>query len=284
MAQDMAIRANLGCGPIFIDGPEWINLDHSPQHASVRQANLLEPLPIGTNSCEVVYSSHFLEHIPRAHVPSFLSECFRILKPGGVLRLVLPDFEEMCREYLLQRERGKHEQADFVIIEIIDQCIRLESGGELGKLYQSYQQEPDLHQDMRAYLRERNGESFTAIAMNPSSHCPQRSKILRRFHSVFSRLRMGVQNRWFHWLISQLPKAFVQQNVSFAGIGERHHWLWDYYQLKNGLEASGFTACAKCTHNQSKIPDFPFFPLDVDGDGYPRKGKESMFVEAVKPC
>jgi predicted SAM-dependent methyltransferase len=279
----MALRVNLGCGPVYAEGPEWINLDFSPTSTSVRQANLLETLPIDSNSCQVVYSSHFFEHIPRDKVPFFLGECIRILHPGGVLRLVLPDFQEMCREYLTQRECGDHEKADFLVIEIIDQCIRMQGGGELGRVYQRYQEEPVVNLRMRQYLKERNGENLATPAFSHPLSDPNKKRFGRFIFSVPGRLKNRLQREWFKWNISQLPKVFVEQNISFAAIGERHHWLWDYQQLSEELEAAGFQRCKLYTHNQSQINDFPFFPLDTDGDGLPRKGRESMFVEAVKP-
>ena len=45
---------------------------------------------------------------------------------------MVPDLEEMCREYLARRQMGAHEQADFVVLEMIDQCVRQVGGGEMG--------------------------------------------------------------------------------------------------------------------------------------------------------
>jgi predicted SAM-dependent methyltransferase len=59
---------NLGCGPVFVDSPEWANLDFSPSSPSVIRANLLVPLPLKSDSAQLVYSSHFLEHIPKSDV------------------------------------------------------------------------------------------------------------------------------------------------------------------------------------------------------------------------
>ncbi|MGZ5191826.1 MAG: class I SAM-dependent methyltransferase, partial [Flavisolibacter sp.] len=61
---------------------------------------MLECLPVPDSTATVVYSSHFLEHIPRDQVTSFLAECYRIIKSGGRLRLVLPDWEILCSVYL----------------------------------------------------------------------------------------------------------------------------------------------------------------------------------------
>ncbi|MFM7367383.1 MAG: hypothetical protein ACKO2Z_06190, partial [Sphaerospermopsis kisseleviana] len=83
-------------------------------------------------------------------------------------------------------------------------------------------------------------------------------------------------------LISLLPKAFREQNVSLAGIGERHHWLWDFYQLKSALDEVGFDNVQRFDFNTSQIDDFPFQPLDANSDNQPRKGQQSMYLEAVK--
>lgn len=129
-------KINLGCGPVFVDTSDWVNLDFSPASSAVRQANLLTRLPFADNAVGVVYSSHFLEHVPRAAVAGVLAECFRVLQPGGILRLVLPDLENLCRAYLAHRDGGEHDKADFIVLEMVDQCVRDTSGGELGRYYQ----------------------------------------------------------------------------------------------------------------------------------------------------
>ena len=84
-------------------------------------------------------------------------------------------------------------------------------------------------------------------------------------------------------MIQLLPRGFREQNVSLASVGERHHWLYDGHSLKQRLQASGFVAIERCTASTSHHPDFPFHPLDLAADGKPRKGAESLFIEAQKP-
>lgn len=158
-------KLNLGCGSVFIDSPEWINLDFETVSPAVRQANLLERLPLADKSASLVYSSHFLEHVPRSMVPSLLFEWLRVLAPGGVVRLVVPDLENMAREYLSMRETGANQLADFVVLEMIDQCVRRESGGELGRFYRQIAVQPvAAAAPMIDYIHARTGEDLRSPA------------------------------------------------------------------------------------------------------------------------
>lgn len=276
------IFINLGCGDVFVESQDWINLDYWPVSPSVKRANLLARLPLPSEGAKLVYASHFLEHIPKPDVAAFLKECHRVLEPGGVLRLVLPDLQEMASSYLKYREAGDHARADFLVLEIIDQCVRRTPGGELGRFYRSLREKPSEDaKRMGAFIRERTGEDLQA---RPASI----QKSITRLNwdtlaLLSSRLCSRLQQIWLRTWMRGLPTAFLSQNVSLASVGERHHWLWDFYQLQQALEIAGFTAVERCSAQDSTIADFPFFPLDVDNKGNPRKGGESMFVEAHKP-
>ncbi|MBM9538345.1 class I SAM-dependent methyltransferase [Desulfobulbus alkaliphilus] len=275
---------NLGCGPVFVDGPDWINLDFAAPTPSVRQANLLKRLPLPSAKAQLVYSSHFLEHIPKPEVDGFLRECLRILQPGGILRLVLPDLEEMARSYLAWRDSGEHEKANFLVLEMVDQCVRRESGGELGRLYQRLLREAasSEHHAMIAFIRERMGEDLASRSRLKVISEGRASTILD-LTWILRGARHRLQQAWVRLWLAGLPAAFRTQNVSLAGIGERHHWLWDFHQLQQTLSAVGFITVIRCSADSSSIKDFPFHPLDIDADGRPRKGLESMYVEARKP-
>ena len=273
---------NLGCGPVFVDAPDWVNLDFAPLCPSVRQANLLDRLPLPSNEARLVYSSHFLEHIPKSEVDAFLRECHRILKPGGLIRLVLPDLEEMARTYLALRESGDHERADFLVLEMIDQCVRRESGGELERCYRRLRAACDLHSGMIAFIRQRTGEDLRQISAlhnlpaGGACSAPLPGRLLQW-------IRHRLHRVWLQLWIAGLPAAFRAQNVSLAGVGERHHWLWDFHQLRSALKSVGFGEVQRCTADSSAMEDFPFYPLDLDAEDRPRKGADSMVVEARKP-
>lgn len=275
---------NLACGPIFVDSPDWANFDFSAA-LGVQRTNLLGRLPLADDSAHLVYSSHFLEHIPKPKVESFLRECFRVLKLGGVLRLVLPDLEEMARTYLRLRDDGKHEQADFLVLEMVDQCVRSQSGGELGKYYQKIRAKAKISgfesgdtADIIAFIKHRTGEQIDVtdpLVPNGQWGAAQVKLLLRTFPR-------WLQRYWIQAVLKMLPSAFRAQNVSLALVGEKHQWLWDFHQLQRALETVGFAAVERRSADSSAIADFPFLPLDLDSDGGPRKGKESMYIEAIK--
>ncbi len=271
---------NLGCGPVFSCDETWLNLDLCSSFPAVKSVNLLEGLPIQDSSVSFVYSSHFFEHIPRSKVGSFLNECFRILEPGGVIRLVLPDLENMATEYLRMRDAGEHDKANFVVLEIVDQCVRREPGGEMGRLFSLLKHNHNKKNlGIASYIRERVGEDLRIEdSFDVAVDGGLRSMLLKSF----SALPRFLKKCWMRLILRALPTAFVEQNVSFASLGERHHWLWDLWQIRNALEAAGFEGIVRQSAGCSVVPGFPFYPLDLDADGYPRKGSSSMYVEAVK--
>lgn len=59
----------------------------------------LQPLPIETATAELIYSSHTLEHVNNKAVAFFLKEAYRILKPGGIIRIVTPDIKLTYRAW-----------------------------------------------------------------------------------------------------------------------------------------------------------------------------------------
>ena len=78
----------------------------------VVQRDLSKPLPWPDRSARAIYSSHMVEHFEPLEAQRLLRECLRVLKPGGVLRLVLPDLEACVRHYQREKEAGNPRAAD----------------------------------------------------------------------------------------------------------------------------------------------------------------------------
>jgi predicted SAM-dependent methyltransferase len=95
--RDGKILIHLGCGEI--DSPEFINVDvrFSPHVHYVCDVIDLSIFP--DNHANLVYACHVLEHIHRDKLRKTLWEWKRILKPDGILRLSVPDFDRLIDIY-----------------------------------------------------------------------------------------------------------------------------------------------------------------------------------------
>ena len=66
---------------------------------NIRFANAGKHIPEKDNSINVVYSSHMLEHLDKEETHQFLIESRRILVTGGIIRVVVPDFDKLVNDY-----------------------------------------------------------------------------------------------------------------------------------------------------------------------------------------
>ena len=258
---------NLACGACHVDSAEWLNLDYTPLGPAVVQADLLGPLPLADASMDMVYSSHFIEHVPRARVAALLAECHRVLRHGGLLRLVVPDLLEMCGQYVQARRGGEHAVADRLVLEILDQCVRKRPGGELAQFYDAVRAGNDAA--LRRWVFERSGEMLTP----PGSGVTPPARLAARLASALQRRYIGLVCRL-------LPRAFREQNVSLAEVGELHAWLYDAHSLGALLQQAGFGQVQVVSFDRSSEAGIAWAQLDAGADGQPRKGHQSLYLEA----
>ena len=87
---------DIGCGP-YKTFPHWIGVDNG-HHWGMQGADIKSEATkldlIASQSCDAVFSSHLLEHIPYEDVPATLNEWMRVVKKNGHLMLYLPDKDE----------------------------------------------------------------------------------------------------------------------------------------------------------------------------------------------
>jgi predicted SAM-dependent methyltransferase len=125
-------KINLGCGLAVAGG--WVNIDgslnalvatlpRSLHHVAYRMTganryysedeycrllrehyfihhDLAYSIPLADGVADFIYSSHFLEHLFRRDGERLLMESFRVLKPGGTVRVVVPDLEHALSLYI----------------------------------------------------------------------------------------------------------------------------------------------------------------------------------------
>jgi predicted SAM-dependent methyltransferase len=270
---------NVACGNRF--HKDWTNIDFQTSFREVDTVNILEGLPYNDTIFDAVYSGHFLEHLTKTQVDFVLSEIHRVLKHQGIVRVVVPDLENVCREYLdivsnIQNDHNE-KKYEWIIIELLDQMVRVDSGGELAKIYQ----DPETFHDdiLREYIFTRVGEKLTPPAN--SSDSPRRKNRV-------SRLNMkNLKRAAFYTYVSAIKKLFPQsiKNSLILNtlVGERHLWMYDTYSLSKKLRESGFVDIKLLPYNESQIQGFSTYLLDNNEDGTPYKGTSSLYCEGRKP-
>ena len=123
------MKLNLGCGsetPV-----DWINVDYSigarffkiPGFSILNRKfrffnlqwdkrivlhDLRQKFPWPDESVDIVYSSHTLEHFTRLEGVHFLREAYRVLKLGGILRIVVPDLSVLVSKYINGETRADY--------------------------------------------------------------------------------------------------------------------------------------------------------------------------------
>jgi predicted SAM-dependent methyltransferase len=96
------LRLNWGCGEHT--APGWINADIKKGPGVNLACDILDGLPLDSDSIDYVVSVHALPELAYRDIVPALAELRRVLKPGGVLRLVLPDLQKGIRAYVLEKD------------------------------------------------------------------------------------------------------------------------------------------------------------------------------------
>jgi SAM-dependent methyltransferase len=248
--------------------PDWVNVEFFPHSvrysfpvlgalfrrgarqvtsagAPLRLADLRRGIPFPDASFDAVYHSHFLEHLDRPAASRFLRECLRVLRPGGVMRVVVPDLEVRAREYLaaLEAARRGEQGADLLhewsVVDIVDQMTRTDLGGE-----------------MQAWI----DAGWPWRRDRPPAPRPPAARPGLR--ARISRLLVGPPT----------PER----------TGELHRWWYDSYSLVKLLRETGFEGPELRRLGESAIPDWKRYEFETLPDGSPRH-PGSLYAEARKP-
>jgi predicted SAM-dependent methyltransferase len=113
-ARSSPVLLNLGAGPRGVDDAHWVNVDGAPDAGVRFLVDFQRPLPFDDASFDGVFCEHVLEHFSQEDGARLAAEVRRILRPGGVFRVVVPDAEFVLKSYLedpqaLVAERGEGE-------------------------------------------------------------------------------------------------------------------------------------------------------------------------------
>jgi len=279
---------NLGCGRRFDSA--WTNIDFTSTGDGVIAWDLTKGIPYPDRSFNVVYSSHVLEHFPKTEAKSFLDECYRVLRPEGVIRIAVPDLEQIAKTYLNSLEQascGSQEWADnydWMLLEMYDQTVRNYSGGEMAKYFLK-----EYIPNQEFILQRLGGEAENLLKtrnhINPEKPLvvDTKSKIRRILQQVYRFVRYRDYHRE-SILKLLLGKDYQALQIGrFRQGGEVHQWMYDRYSLALLLKTCGLENIVLRTASESYISNWTSFDLDTESDGTVYK-PDSLFMEAIKPA
>ncbi len=209
----MGIKLNLGASPIWSKNG-WHTLDHKLDESTATAiAGDAANIKLPDESCDVVFCSHVFEHIPHTRLPIVLSEINRILKPGGILRLLTPDLEIITKAYVDKNEEF------FRLAKAEDESLRTDLG--LGGMLMNFIVSPG--QDTA--LLDRNLQTFIAGYAHLYSYDYSMLDIMLR--------RLGYSSRKAVFNDSVVPE--ITEPLHVVGLEAKWQNFNQEFYLKNRL-------------------------------------------------
>ncbi|MGB8643773.1 MAG: methyltransferase domain-containing protein [Anaerolineae bacterium] len=90
-------KLHLGCGPVQFDG--WVNMDlNKALSCADIEWDLNNGIPFPDASCLFLYSEHLFEHFAVEAGVRLMRECYRVLAPGGVMRIAMPSLDFLIEQ------------------------------------------------------------------------------------------------------------------------------------------------------------------------------------------
>lgn len=262
---------NIGCGTHH--HPEWNNID-STRYAGVHRWDVRRPLLYPSECFDAVYGSHILEHLAPDVGKRMVADLKRVLRPGGTIRLVVPDLERICREFLARlQDADQHpttqniRRYEWITLELLDQMVREKPGGLMLEALRSGRVDQE-------YVRARVGEELASLCEPlPCSFQNVSSSVSARFYARLRQSLQGLRRTLQHMRAShQDPRK----------TGEVHRWMYDRVSLRLLLQEAGYEGFSIRTFQESEIPSWERYQLDADASGQAARIPGSIFVEARK--
>ena len=243
---------NLGCGDRY--HPDWTNINFTSTGEGVIAHNLKQGIPFPNESFDVVYHSHVLEHFPKSEAEPFIKECYRVLRPQGILRVVVPDLEEIARMYLYSLEQARsgseewEQNYQWMLLEMYDQTVRSQSGGEM----QSLLSQKELYN--REFVVKRCGVEIKNIILSVQNQIPTpkpvpENLIIKWIKHIYRLCRYSDYRR--QAILSVILKSTELEPLKigqFRQSGEIHQWMYDHYSLSVLLKNCGSSVLTMLNH------------------------------------
>lgn len=166
-------RVHLACGDHRLEG--WINVDLAPSGAVDAVVDCTGDLPFADRALAFLHCEDLLEHVEREKGIAMLRECFRVLRPGGVLRILTPDLRQLVQKVYLE---GAPLHLDWCAAQLSASgpCQSLNMHLRMSGEHRFVYDEPELRRTLEAI-----GFRVAGVAWNRSEHPELRYLDLRDF-------------------------------------------------------------------------------------------------------
>lgn len=263
---------NLACGSKVSRHGDWTNVDFQSPVNGVIEMNILGGLDFPDATFDAVYSAQFIEHLTLEEGEKVLKDIARVMKPGGVIRLVTPDLEELSRTYLALLDELKADpdpaikgRYDWIRLEIFDQIVRDRSGGEMPAFLAA------CDEATRLYIIERIGYTATTFFTSPEAGRQRLTLGL-----LLSKLDRIPRRLWK--MLVDLFATDAMRIGRFRRSGEVHRYMHDIHSLTQLLQRAGFHSVERVDAHRSTILEWSQYELDVVGGIV--DGPLALYVEA----
>lgn len=265
---------------------EWNNikfasLPHLDEPPYIRHLELRKPLPYKPNTFDEIYCNHVLEHLTLEDGRQLVREFYRILKPGGTCRLVVPDLELAAREYLSNLEivskdptQGNITRYEWSVADLIDQMVRAKPGGIMGeKLLAGNVDWEQIHRcngDVLDSFRKESREQQPANLLGRlKQKFPGR---IKDFPGFVAWVGYGVLRKLF---VLFSKRSFLQLH------NEVNLWMYDQFSLQELMKGASFQNVQVMDFKTSRIKGWARYNFDQSEKGeYPLE--PSVYVEGMK--
>jgi predicted SAM-dependent methyltransferase len=273
------LRLNLGCGA---EGhPAFVNVDIAAGPGIVRH-DLRHGVPFPDATYDLVYNSTMLSMLRPSEALKFIQECRRVLKPGGVLRVVTEDLEQMCRVYLEKLEAAyagdKQSEKDYewMILELYDQATRESAGGQMAR----YLSEDPLPNE--AFIYARVGEQGRRIVSGVRSRTQTVGQASRPAgRSLPRRLRAAVRKTILTAILGADGLNAFELGRFRQSSGQVSYRMYDRYSLRQLFLDAGLSGISLRSPTESAYPYWNDVNLDVSPEGRAAR-PHALIMEGIR--
>jgi predicted SAM-dependent methyltransferase len=271
LAVDTSVRAagdgksllNLGCGADC--HPAFVNVDLVAR-PGVLGHDLRQGIPFPDSTYDLVYHSTMLSHLRPNDALGLMTECRRVLKTGGVLRVVTEDLEQMCRVYLHKLEaaasgdRQSEPDYEWMILELFDQAAREYPGGGM---VDYLSRDPLLNE---SFIYSRVGEQGRRMISGARSLRNRRDSRPSKRH-LLTGLRAKARKLVLSALLGPLAVRELEVGRFRLSSGQVSYRMYDRFSLGRLFTSAGFSNISLRAADQSAYPFWDDVNLDVSAEG-----------------